>query len=200
MKKSIHIFILLSLSGTAMGQAQTVRLEKATLGAGCFWCVETIFERLNGVEEVVSGYAGGHLDNPDYKQVCAGTSGHAEVVQITYNPDIISYTGLLEVFFSVHDPTTLNRQGADRGTQYRSVILYHNELQRRKAAELIKKLDAEKIWPDPLVTTLEAFDVFYPAEGYHQSYFENNPNEGYCRVVIQPKVKKFEALFRDMLK
>ncbi len=183
-----------------MGQAQTVRLEKATLGAGCFWCVETIFERLNGVEEVVSGYAGGHLDNPDYKQVCAGTSGHAEVVQITYNPDIISYTGLLEVFFSVHDPTTLNRQGADRGTQYRSVILYHNELQRRKAAELIKKLDAEKIWPDPLVTTLEAFDVFYPAEGYHQSYFENNPNEGYCRVVIQPKVKKFEALFRDMLK
>ncbi|MDX2430941.1 MAG: peptide-methionine (S)-S-oxide reductase MsrA [Bacteroides sp.] len=184
-----------------MGQSKEKgKMEQATFGAGCFWCVEAIFERVNGVSMVKSGYAGGHVKNPDYKSVCEGTTGHAEVVQMEYDPELISFTALLEVFFKTHDPTTLNRQGADVGTQYRSVILYHNEEQKETALEVIAELDAAGIWKDPIVTTLERFTEFYSAEQYHQEYFENNPNQGYCRLVIQPKLEKFEKLFNDLLK
>lgn len=198
---SIAIFIVLFLSSIVMGQTrEKVQMEKATLGAGCFWCVEAIFERVNGVENVESGYAGGHVKNPDYKSVTTGTTGHAEVIQLSYDPSVISFTSLLEIFFKTHDPTTLNRQGADVGTQYRSCILYHNEEQKEIALEIIEKLDGAGIWNDPIVTTLEPYTEFYSAEAYHQEYFENNPNAGYCRVVIQPKVEKFEKLFKEQLK
>jgi peptide-methionine (S)-S-oxide reductase len=176
------------------------KMEKATFGGGCFWCVEAIFERVNGVHGVESGYSGGHVANPDYKQVTSGTTGHAEVVQISFDPDVVSYVELLEIFFKTHDPTTLNRQGADVGTQYRSIVLYHNDQQRALVSELIKKLDEEEIWSDPIVTTVEPFDAFYSAEAYHQEYFENNPNVGYCRLVINPKVEKFEKVFKEKLK
>ena len=174
--------------------------ETATFGGGCFWCVEAIFERVNGVLEVVSGYSGGSVADPDYKQVTSGTTGHAEVVQIRYDPEVVSYLELLEVFFRTHDPTTLNRQGADVGTQYRSIVLYHSEEQFELAKEIIQELDSGDIWVDPIVTELKAFEKFYPAEAYHQEYFENNPNQGYCRLVIQPKVEKFEKIFKEKLK
>lgn len=174
--------------------------ELATFGGGCFWCVEAIFERVSGVISAVSGYSGGHVENPDYNQVCTGLTGHAEVVQISYNPDVVSYYELLEIFFKTHDPTTLNRQGADVGTQYRSVIFYQTEEQRQQAVEIIDELTEAGIYNDPIVTVVEPFEKFYPAEAYHQEYFENNPNQGYCRVVIQPKVEKFEKIFRDKLK
>lgn len=174
--------------------------ETATFGGGCFWCVEAIFERVNGVLEVVSGYSGGSVADPDYRQVTSGATGHAEVVQIRYNPEIVSYLELLEIFFRTHDPTTLNRQGADVGTQYRSIVLYHSEEQYALAKEMIQELDSGDIWDDPIVTELKAFDKFYPAESYHQEYFENNPNQGYCRLVIQPKVEKFEKIFKEKLK
>lgn len=200
-KTSIAIFTLLLLTSNIMGESrEKVRMEQATLGAGCFWCVEAIFERVNGVEKVESGYAGGHVKNPDYKLVTTGSTGHAEVIQVTYDADVISFTALLEIFFKTHDPTTLNRQGADVGTQYRSCILYHNEEQKEIAQGIIKELDRAGIWNDPIVTTLEPYTEFYRAEAYHQEYFENNPNQGYCRVVIQPKVEKFEKLFKEQLK
>jgi len=176
------------------------KLELATFGGGCFWCVEAIFERVKGVHAAESGYSGGSTANPDYKQVVTGLTGHAEVVQITFNPDQVSYSELLEIFFKTHDPTTLNRQGGDVGTQYRSIIFYHSEKQKAEAENTIAVLDAEKIWDDPIVTRVEAFDAFYKAEGYHQEYFENNPSQGYCRVVITPKVEKFEKAFREKLK
>jgi len=176
------------------------KLELATFGGGCFWCVEAIFERVKGVETAVSGYSGGHTANPDYKQVITGLTGHAEVVQIAFDPDQVSYTELLEIFFKTHDPTTLNRQGNDVGTQYRSVIFYHGDEQRAEAEQTIAVLSKEEIWDDPIVTSVEAFEAFYKAEGYHQEYFENNPNAGYCRVVITPKVEKFEQTFREKLK
>ncbi|MFH0755785.1 MAG: peptide-methionine (S)-S-oxide reductase MsrA [Bacteroidota bacterium] len=179
----------------AMGKS-----EIATLGGGCFWCVEAIFERLKGVETVESGYSGGHVKNPAYSQVSTGETGHAEVVQIKYDPSQINYRDLLKVFFETHDPTTLNRQGADVGTQYRSTVFYHDENQRRIAESVIRELDGAGIWNDPIVTTVEPFQAFYSAEGYHQEYFENNPNQGYCRVVIQPKVEKFEKVFKELLK
>ena len=175
-------------------------LELATFGGGCFWCVEAIFERVNGVHSAQSGYSGGHVANPDYKQVTAGFSGHAEVVQISYDPEVVTYGELLEIFFKTHDPTTLNRQGADVGTQYRSIVLYHNEAQRILVEKARDVLDGEGIWDDPIVTTIEPFEIFYQAEGYHQEYFENNPNQGYCRVVINPKVEKFEKIFKEKLK
>jgi len=181
-------------------QGMENRTEKATFGAGCFWCVEAIFERVSGVQSVVSGYAGGETENPTYGQVSTGTTGHAEVVQITFQTDRISYSGLLEIFFRTHDPTTLNRQGADVGTQYRSLILYHSETQRRLAEEAIRELQAAGIWEDPIVTRVEPFKTFYPAEDYHQEYFAENPGQAYCRMVIQPKVEKFEKVFRDRLK
>ena len=176
------------------------KVELATFGGGCFWCVEAIFERVKGVLTAESGYSGGHTPDPDYKQVITGRTGHAEVVQITHDPEQVSYTELLEIFFKTHDPTTLNRQGSDVGTQYRSIILYHNETQRQEAEETIAVLGSEEIWDDPIVTQVEAFQAFYKAEGYHQEYFENNPNQGYCRIVITPKVEKFEKAFRDKLK
>jgi len=174
--------------------------EIATFGGGCFWCVEAIFERVNGVHQVESGYSGGHVINPDYKMVTSGTTGHAEVIQITFDPEVVSYLELLEIFFKTHDPTTLNRQGADVGTQYRSIVLYHNEQQNKLAREIIQDLDSEGIWNNPIVTTVEPFEEFYSAEAYHQEYFENNPNQGYCRLVINPKVEKFEKVFKEKLK
>jgi len=174
--------------------------ELATFGGGCFWCVEAIFERVNGVHSVISGYSGGHVENPDYKQVTTGQTGHAEVVQIGYDPDIVTYYELLEIFFKTHDPTTLNRQGADVGTQYRSIVLYHSDEQKEQAEEIILELEKAEIYPNPIVTQVEPFEKFYTAEGYHQEYYENNPNQGYCRVVIQPKVEKFEKVFKDKLK
>jgi peptide-methionine (S)-S-oxide reductase len=176
------------------------KYEIATFGGGCFWCVEAIFERVKGVQTVESGYSGGQVENPDYKMVTSGTTGHAEVVQITFDPDVVSYLELLEIFFNTHDPTTLNRQGADVGTQYRSIILYHSDPQQKLAQQVIKELDAEGIWSAPIVTEVVAFEKFYGAESYHQEYFENNPNQGYCRLVINPKVEKFEKVFKEKLK
>ena len=167
--------------------------EVATLGAGCFWCVDTLFRELRGVTKVVSGYAGGARANPTYEQVCTGATGHAEVVQITFDPQQISYHDLLEVFFSVHDPTTLNRQGADVGTQYRSVIFAHTPEQRKIAESTIAEVNAKKIWDDPIVTQVVDAPEFFAAEAYHQNYYTNNPNQGYCRVVIAPKVAKFRS-------
>ena len=170
------LLFYISLSGEG---SMEDKKELATLGGGCFWCTEAIFERVNGVFTVESGYSGGHVQNPDYKQVTSGTTGHAEVIQITYDPAVVSYMELLEIFFKTHDPTTLNRQGADVGTQYRSIILFHNEEQKALASELILKLSEEAIWNDAIVTTVEPFEAFYSAEAYHQEYFENNPNQGY---------------------
>jgi peptide-methionine (S)-S-oxide reductase len=198
---AIVIFALFPIAFNAMGESvKKGNLEFATFGGGCFWCVEAIFERVNGVQSVRSGYSGGHVENPTYKQVTSGETGHAEVVQIQYDPAVIGFTALLEVFFKTHDPTTLNRQGADVGTQYRSTVLFHDEDQRLQAENVIRELDQAGIWNDPIVTRIEPFTVFYSAEGYHQEYYENNPNQGYCRVVIQPKVEKFEKVFKDILK
>ena len=176
------------------------KIEVATLAGGCFWCTEAIFERVKGVRTVVSGYSGGHVINPAYREVTSGSTGHAEAIQITYDPVIISYVELLEIFFKTHDPTTLNRQGADVGTQYRSAVFFHTEEQRKLAEEIIVALDNEKIWKNPIVTEVTAFSNFYPAEDYHQEYFDNNSGQVYCRIVIQPKVEKFEQVFRDKLK
>ena len=174
--------------------------EVATLGGGCFWCLEAVFDNLGGVLDVVSGYSGGHVPNPDYKHVCSGATGHAEVVQVTFDPQAISYQEILEVFFSIHDPTTLNRQGNDVGTQYRSVIFYHNPVQKATAERVIADLSDQAIWPDPIVTELVPLDVFYPAEDYHQEYFQRNPYQGYCQVVVAPKVAKFRKKFANRLK
>ncbi|MBI1267291.1 MAG: peptide-methionine (S)-S-oxide reductase MsrA [Cryomorphaceae bacterium] len=175
-------------------------MELATLGAGCFWCVEAVFLDLNGVESVKSGYSGGHIKNPAYKEVCTGRTGHAEVVQIAYDPEIISFGEILEVFWMVHDPTTLNRQGADVGTQYRSAIFYHNDDQK-EVAELAKATaDESGDWAAPIVTEISAFEVFYPAEDYHNNYFALNGDQPYCSAVVRPKVEKFRKLFKDKLK
>jgi peptide-methionine (S)-S-oxide reductase len=174
--------------------------ELATFGAGCFWCVEAIFQNLNGVTKVQSGYSGGSVKNPSYKEVCMGTTGHAEVCQITYDPAVITYSQLLEVFFSTHDPTTLNRQGADSGTQYRSSIFYHNEKQKELAELAIKAGNESHNWPDPIVTEVVAYSEFYSAEGYHQDYFALNGEQPYCQIVIVPKVDKFKKKFQELLK
>ncbi|MCK6623100.1 MAG: peptide-methionine (S)-S-oxide reductase MsrA [Calditrichaceae bacterium] len=174
--------------------------EIATLGAGCFWCVEAIFQNLRGVEKVVSGYAGGRVQNPTYEQVCSGTTGHAEAVQITFDPQVISFAELLEVFWRTHDPTTLNRQGADVGTQYRSAIFYHSEAQKTIAEQSKRNANASALWPDPIVTEIVSFTNFYPAEGYHQNFFLENPNQPYCRMVIDPKIRKFRKEFQERLK
>ncbi|PKP09754.1 MAG: peptide-methionine (S)-S-oxide reductase [Bacteroidetes bacterium HGW-Bacteroidetes-4] len=179
---------------------ETMKTELATFGGGCFWCTEAIFERLEGVIAATSGYSGGVTKNPTYKEVCTGRTGHAEVIQVEYNPDLISYTDLLEVFFKTHDPTTKNRQGADVGNQYRSIILYHNAEQQATAQQVMDALNAEKIWNDLIVTELEPFEVFYSAEAYHQEYYENNAGQMYCQMVINPKIEKFEKLFRTKLK
>jgi peptide-methionine (S)-S-oxide reductase len=174
--------------------------EKATFGAGCFWCVEAVFRRLKGVESVVSGYSGGKVKNPTYKQVCTGRTGHAEVVQITYDPKQITYPELLEVFWGTHDPTTRNRQGNDVGTQYRSVIFYHNDQQRESAEHYKEKLNAAKAFRAPIVTEITPFGEFYPAEKYHQDYYELNSRQPYCQLIIRPKVEKLKKVFGDKLK
>ncbi|GIV95933.1 MAG: peptide methionine sulfoxide reductase MsrA [Herpetosiphonaceae bacterium] len=174
--------------------------EVATLAGGCFWCLEAIFDDLKGVEDVVSGYSGGAVPNPTYQQVCTGTTGHAEVVQITFDPSVVSFKDLLHVFFAIHDPTTLNRQGADVGTQYRSAIFYHNEEQKRIAEQVIREISEAGIWDAPIVTELAPFTAFYPAEEYHQEYYRRNPNQPYCMAVIAPKVSKFRHHYLEKLK
>jgi peptide-methionine (S)-S-oxide reductase len=174
--------------------------EIATLAGGCFWCLEAVYHELNGVEDVVSGYSGGKTPNPSYEMVCAGTTGHAEVVQLTFNPKVISFEEILEVFFTIHDPTTLNRQGPDVGTQYRSAIFYHTPEQRAIAERMMADLRAAHVWDAPIVTELKPFDKFYPAEAYHQEYFKRNPSQAYCRISISPKVAKFRKRFLDKLR
>ena len=172
----------------------------ATLGGGCFWCLEAVYEQLQGVAKVESGYSGGAVKNPSYELVCTGTTGHAEVVQITFDPQVITFRQLLEVFFTIHDPTTLNRQGADVGTQYRSAIFYHSDEQQAVAEEVIREIEAAGIWDRPIVTEVTPFEVFYRAEDYHQEYFRRNPGQSYCRVVIAPKVAKFRKEHMARLK
>lgn len=175
-------------------------LETATLAAGCFWCVEAVFDDLKGVVDVASGYSGGHTENPTYQEVCSETTGHAEVIQIKFNPNEISFKEILQVFFAVHDPTTLNRQGNDIGTSYRSAIFYHIDEQRQIAEEVIKEVTEEGVYDNPIVTQVAPFDKFYVAENYHQEYFANNPNQPYCAAIVAPKVAKFRKKFLDKLK
>jgi peptide-methionine (S)-S-oxide reductase len=176
------------------------KLEKATFGAGCFWCVEAVFQDLKGVQQVVSGYAGGTVENPTYRQVCNGTTGHAEVIQISFEPEIISYEDLLYIFWRTHDPTTLNRQGADVGSQYRSAIFYHDEQQKAIAEKSKQETEASGLWPQPIVTEIVPFRNFYPAEDYHQNYYRDNPYQPYCQMVIDPKIRKFRKEFQGKLK
>jgi peptide-methionine (S)-S-oxide reductase len=176
------------------------RYEVATLGGGCFWCVEAVFKELKGVEKVESGYSGGHVEDPTYHAVCTGTTGHIEVVQVTFDPEVVSFRDILSVFFATHDPTTKDRQGADVGPQYRSAVLYHDEEQKRVAEELIAELEAKGVWDRPIVTEVVPFERFYVAEGYHQDYFENNPGQPYCQVIIAPKVAKFRKENVERLK
>ena len=194
-----QIFLLLFIFAQTL-TAQTKKMEIATFGNGCFWCTEAIFQELKGVSKAVSGYMGGTKKDPTYKEVCTGTTGHAEVLQITYDPSIISFDELLEVFWKTHDPTTLNRQGNDVGTQYRSAVFYHNEEQKKLASEYKTKLDASGAWNDPIVTEITAASTFYPAEDYHQEYFSLNGSQPYCNFVIRPKVEKFKNVFKDKLK
>lgn len=175
-------------------------LETATLGGGCFWCTEAVFDAVRGVEDVVSGYSGGHTENPTYQEVCSETTGHAEVVQIKFDPDEISYREVLEIFFGTHDPTTLNRQGNDIGESYRSAVFYHTPEQKETAEQVIEELEEEGVFDDPIVTEVTEFTNFYPAEDYHQNYFEKNPNQPYCQAVVSPKVGKFRQRFADRLK
>lgn len=175
-------------------------LQTATLAGGCFWCLEAVYDEIKGVHSVESGYAGGHVDNPTYRAVCNGDTGHAEVVQVHFDPNVVSYRDLLNVFFAIHDPTTLNRQGADVGTQYRSAIFYHDDEQKNVAEELIKDLNAQQIWDRPIVTQVEKLDKFYVAEDYHQEYFSRNPYQPYCMAVVAPKVSKFRKHFLELLK
>src|SRR5215213_8865998 len=176
------------------------RREVATLGGGCFWCLEAVYDELRGVEKVESGYSGGTVPDPTYRQVCTGSTGHAEVVQVTFDPSVVAYREILDVFFATHDPTTLNRQGADVGTQYRSAIFYHSPEQQHVAEERIAELNAAGIWDRPIVTEVVPLPTFYPAEDYHQGYFRNNPGQPYCQAVVNPKVAKFRKRFADKLR
>ena len=219
LKTIIAMFLVMFFSGCSRGQdtkqvttqvSQTntnsikkgagENLETATLAGGCFWCIETIFEDLKGVDKVESGYAGGRVENPTYEQVCAGVTGHAEVVQITFDPSVISYDKLLEIFFHIHNPTTLNKQGADEGEQYRSAIFYHNEAQKTTAEKVKKQIGESGLWNQPIVTEITPMDKFYSAEEYHQNYYKTNPEAGYCSMVIAPKVQKFYKEYKDYLK
>lgn len=192
------------ISGSLMAQNNaakpTAKVETITLGGGCYWCVEAVYELLDGVLKVESGFSGGTVKNPTYSDVCSGSTGHAEVVQITYDNTKTSMEEIFKVFFTVHDPTTLNRQGADQGTQYRSVIFYRNEEQKKIATSIIADLNKDNVYGKPVVTQVVPFTVFYKAEDYHQNYYEQNKQEPYCRMVIQPKMEKFEKLFKDRLK
>jgi peptide-methionine (S)-S-oxide reductase len=214
MMRTFFSLCLLALALTACGQKKTskktttmqtnipegVKTDTATFGEGCFWCTEAFFQRLEGVYSVTSGYGGGFVENPTYEQVCDKNTGHVELARIVYDPAKISFDELLEVFWKTHDPTTLDQQGNDVGPQYRSVIYYHNEAQRKKAEEYKAALNKSGAWNDPIVTVIEPFKNFYPAENYHQNYYNDNPNQGYCRFVIQPKVEKFEKVFKEKLK
>jgi peptide-methionine (S)-S-oxide reductase len=195
--------------GTASAQSSLTKpttmiptdgLEKATFGTGCFWCTEALFEALDGVQDAVSGYEGGQVENPTYRAVCTGATGHAECVEVLYDPKKVDYAELLQAFFRSHDPTTLNRQGADVGTQYRSVVFYHNDAQRQLAEQVKKELDASGAYGKPIVTEISPATTFYEAEAYHQSYFAKNPDQGYCAFVIAPKMDKFKKVFADKLK
>jgi peptide-methionine (S)-S-oxide reductase len=179
---------------------QEDRAETATLAGGCFWCLDGAYRDLRGVISVESGYAGGHTVDPTYEQVCTGTTGHAEVVRVTYDPNEITYRDMLEVFFSIHDPTTLNRQGADVGTQYRSAVFYHDEAQREVAEEIVAELERDGVFEDPIVTEVAALQAYYPGEDYHQDYYRQNPGQGYCQVVVAPKLAKFKARYASRLK
>ena len=198
MKKYILTALIL-LNMTNLKSQQT-QYDTITLGAGCFWCVEAVMQQLDGIVSVASGYSGGKIANPTYREVTSGLTGHAEVVQVVYNPQVVSLAQILEVFFKTHDPTTLNRQGADVGTQYRSAIFYHNEKQKLEAEKVKNLLEKEKIWSDPIVTEITAFNHFYKAEDYHQNYYNENQNQPYCRFVIVPKLEKFNKLFSDLKK
>jgi peptide-methionine (S)-S-oxide reductase len=211
MKKTYHIFLVFTLficlSACAQNKTNSknnkinmTHTETITLGSGCFWCTEAIFQRLQGVVKVTSGYSGGFVDNPTYEQVCDKNTGHAEVCQIVYDTTLIKLDDILAVFWKTHDPTTLNQQGNDVGPQYRSVVFYHNEHQKDLAQHYIKELNDSKAWSNPVVTTVEPFQKFYAAENYHQNYYNDNKNQGYCRYVIGPKLEKFEKVFKDKLK
>lgn len=200
MKNTILIYLFaLSLSGFAQNK-KALNLETITLGGGCYWCVEAVYENLDGVKSVVSGFSGGKVANPTYEEVCTGETGHAEVVQITYDKSVTDINEIFKVFFTVHDPTTLNRQGADVGTQYRSVIFYKNDEQRKAAQSIIAELNKAKVYNSPIVTKVEPFTKFYKAEDYHQNYYANNKSQPYCKMVIQPKLEKFEKVFKNKLK
>ena len=196
--------VIMCVSGVFM--TDEIRAEdssavaKATFGGGCFWCTEAVYAEIRGVKSVTSGYTGGRIPNPNYKQVCSGLTGHAEAVEIEYDPAVVPYEKLLEIFFATHDPTTLNRQGADVGTQYRSAIFYHDDTQREIAKNVIEKLNESKVFPSPIVTTLEKAKVFYAAESYHQDYFANNGYQPYCQAVVAPKVAKVRKVFKELLK
>lgn len=199
---TIILLALIGMTTTPETQStdnQKPKLQQATFGAGCFWCVEAIFQRLKGVYNVESGYSGGHVDNPSYNQVTSGRTGHAEVIRFEYDPSVISFEQLLEVFWHTHDPTTLNRQGNDVGPQYRSAIFYHNDAQKQAALASKKKTDESGLWSNPIVTEISPLINYYKAEDYHQNYFNNNPNAGYCSVVIAPKVRKFMREFSELL-
>ena len=216
MKFLITIFSLCAFAGCNQAQTQTKEVKKnstkkiknsmntntevATFGGRCYWCIEAIFQRLEGVEKVESGFSGGNVKNPTYREVCTGATGHAEVIQITFDTTKISFTEVLKVFFTMHDPTTLNRPGKDVGTQYRSAVFYHNDKQKKETEEIIAELNKANAYPSPIVTEVTKFDAFYKAEDYHQDYYNQNSGEGYCRYVIQPKIEKFEKVFKDRLK
>jgi peptide-methionine (S)-S-oxide reductase len=204
----LFLLSLLPLSSCGSNKSKNIetmnnnneRYEMATLGGGCFWCIEAIYLEMKGIISVTSGYSGGKIKNPTYREVTSGMTGHAEVVQITFDPKVITYRDILTIFFHVHDPTTLNRQGADVGTQYRSVIFYHNDNQKSLAEEVMHEIQNSKVWKDPLVTELSPLTAFYVAEDYHQDYFANNPNAPYCTFVVSPKVEKFRKNFQEYLK
>jgi len=199
--KNTFLICLFALCFSGFAQTKkTSNFETITVGGGCYWCVEAVYENLNGVKSVVSGFSGGKVANPTYEEVCTGTTGHAEVVQITYDKNVTDLNEIFQVFFTVHDPTTLNRQGADVGTQYRSVIFYKSEEQKKAAQSIITELNKAKVYNSPIVTKVEPFSKFYKAEDYHQNYYANNKNQPYCKMVIQPKMEKFEKIFKNKLK
>ena len=199
---TVSLCLALSVGNQAQNKNQKNMkdLEVATLGSGCFWCTEAFFLRLKGVESVVSGYSGGQIKNPTYREVCSGLTGHAEVIQVKFDPSMISYEEILEVFWNTHDPTTLNKQGADEGTQYRSVVFYHNDSQKKIAEEYKAQLNQSEVYNNPVVTEISPFKEFYPAEEYHENYYMLNPNQGYCQYVIRPKVEKFNKEYASKLK
>ena len=199
---ALAVFAFIAMTGRAQTgkKMESTELKTATFGAGCFWCTEAVFLNVNGVTKVVSGYSGGKVKNPSYREVCTGNTGHAEVTQITYDPKVVSFETLLEVFWNTHDPTTLNRQGADEGTQYRSAVFYNDEEQKKIAEQYKKQLEASHVYKNAIVTEISPLINFYPAEDYHQNYFALNPNQGYCQYVIRPKVDKFKKQFSAKLK